>query len=158
VIRENAFPTSKNIRAGCGKATSRPGARRCVTSSEAVRRSTTRKPCPNSPSRNLNLSATLMPKSRHCASSERERTASFQPKTSDPLLPVTWNIANFGAQDCRGHDHRLIAEILGWFDVIATQETRSNLGGPGRGCRAPSALSPDAFVTGSNRHRFNGRH
>jgi hypothetical protein len=69
-----------------------------------------------------------MPKSRHCASSERERTASFQPKTSDPLLPVTWNIANFGAQDCRGHDHRLIAEILGWFDVIATQETRSNLG------------------------------
>jgi hypothetical protein len=80
------------------------------------------------------------------------------PKASDPLLLVTWNTANFGVQDRRDHDRRLITEILGRFDVIVTQQTRSNLGGPGLGCRAPSALSPDAFVTESNRRRFDGRH
>ena len=48
-------------------------------------------------------------------------------KTPCTLLLATWNIANVGAHDRRDQDHRLIAEILGWFDVIAIQETRSNL-------------------------------
>ena len=37
-------------------------------------------------------------------------------KSNDTLLLATWNIANFGAQDRREQDHRLIAEILGWFE------------------------------------------
>ena len=48
-------------------------------------------------------------------------------KRTDTLLLATWNIASFGAQDRRDQDYRLIAEILGWFDVVGIQETRSNL-------------------------------
>src|ERR1043166_3563976 len=44
------------------------------------------------------------------------------------LLVGTWNIANFGAQERRASDHQLIAEILGWFDVVAVQECRDNVG------------------------------
>jgi hypothetical protein len=44
------------------------------------------------------------------------------------LLIGTWNIANFGAQARRACDHRLIAEILSWFDVVAVQECRDNVG------------------------------
>ena len=47
-------------------------------------------------------------------------------KQPDELLIATWNIANFGAQERRTPDHKLIAEILGWFDVIAVQECRDN--------------------------------
>ncbi len=39
----------------------------------------------------------------------------------------TWNIANFGVQKRREKDHRLIAEMLGWFDLIAVQEVADNL-------------------------------
>ena len=47
-------------------------------------------------------------------------------RRADRLLLATWNIANLGAQD-RGNEHRkLIAEILGWFDVVAIQEVRDN--------------------------------
>jgi endonuclease/exonuclease/phosphatase family metal-dependent hydrolase len=45
------------------------------------------------------------------------------------ILVATWNIANFGLQQRRDSDHALIAEILGWFDVIAVQECRENFGG-----------------------------
>lgn len=45
----------------------------------------------------------------------------------DRLLLATWNIANFGVQKRRDRDHRLIAEILGWFDLVAVQEVADNL-------------------------------
>jgi endonuclease/exonuclease/phosphatase family metal-dependent hydrolase len=45
----------------------------------------------------------------------------------DNLLVATWNIANFGKQERREKDHRLIAEIVSWFDLIAVQEVANNL-------------------------------
>lgn len=51
------------------------------------------------------------------------------PKRDDRLLVVTWNIANLGLQQRREKDHRLIAEILGWFDMAAIQEVNGNLAG-----------------------------
>ena len=50
-------------------------------------------------------------------------------KGSDHLLLATWNIANLGVQDRREKDYRLIAEILGWFDLVAIQETNDELTG-----------------------------
>jgi endonuclease/exonuclease/phosphatase family metal-dependent hydrolase len=50
-------------------------------------------------------------------------------KAQDRVLLATWNIANLGVQDRRDQDYELIAEILGWFDVIAIQETHSDLTG-----------------------------
>ncbi len=48
-------------------------------------------------------------------------------KDDEHLLLATWNIANFGIQQRRDDDLKLIAEIVGWFDVIALQEVRQNL-------------------------------
>ena len=45
---------------------------------------------------------------------------------SKRLLVATWNIANFGLQQRRDQDRRLIAEIVGWFDLVAVQEVRDN--------------------------------
>jgi endonuclease/exonuclease/phosphatase family metal-dependent hydrolase len=42
------------------------------------------------------------------------------------LLAATWNIANFGQQERCDKDHHLIAEICGWFDVVAVQELKEN--------------------------------
>ncbi|HKV98795.1 MAG TPA: endonuclease/exonuclease/phosphatase family protein [Vicinamibacterales bacterium] len=42
------------------------------------------------------------------------------------MLLATWNIANFGAQDRRESEFRLLAEVLSWFDVAAIQECREN--------------------------------
>jgi endonuclease/exonuclease/phosphatase family metal-dependent hydrolase len=50
-------------------------------------------------------------------------------KTGGTVLLATWNIANLGAQDRREEDHRLLAEIVSWFDVAAIQETREDLTG-----------------------------
>jgi endonuclease/exonuclease/phosphatase family metal-dependent hydrolase len=50
-------------------------------------------------------------------------------KSPSRLLLATWNIANLGVQDRRKSDHELIAEILGWFDLIAVQEVNDNLAG-----------------------------
>src|SRR6266540_4877995 len=50
-------------------------------------------------------------------------------KAQNRVLLATWNIANLGVQDRRDQDYELIAEILGWFDVIAIQETHSDLTG-----------------------------
>jgi endonuclease/exonuclease/phosphatase family metal-dependent hydrolase len=61
-------------------------------------------------------------------------------KAADRLLVATWNIANLGVQDRRDKDYRLLAEIIGWFDVVALQEVNENL----IGLRALSShLSPD---------------
>jgi endonuclease/exonuclease/phosphatase family metal-dependent hydrolase len=49
------------------------------------------------------------------------------PEPSDSsVLVATWNLANLGAQDRRDQDKALIAEVLGWFDLIAIQECREN--------------------------------
>ena len=42
------------------------------------------------------------------------------------LLVATWNVANLGAQQREDAHLQLIAEILGWFDVVAIQELREN--------------------------------
>jgi len=47
-------------------------------------------------------------------------------RTPDTLLMATWNLANLGAQLRRDQDRSLIAEVLGWFDLIAIQECREN--------------------------------
>lgn len=45
------------------------------------------------------------------------------------LLLATWNIANLGAQQRRPQDHKLLAEIVSWFDLVAVQEVRDDLSG-----------------------------
>jgi len=50
-------------------------------------------------------------------------------KAADRLLVATWNIANLGLQQRRSKDYRLLAEIIGWFDIIALQEVNDNLAG-----------------------------
>ena len=55
----------------------------------------------------------------------------------------------------RDEDHRLIAEILGWFDFVAIQEVNDDLGG----LRAVQALLPKKYRVlfndaGGNRERF----
>ena len=49
------------------------------------------------------------------------------PKQNDRLLLATWNIANLGVQARRDKDYRLIAEIIGWFDLIAVQEVADGI-------------------------------
>lgn len=48
-------------------------------------------------------------------------------KDKDHLLVATWNLANFGVQQRRPDDLRLIAEVVKWFDVTALQEVGQNL-------------------------------
>ncbi len=65
---------------------------------------------------------------------ERGRLRAHKQKRAIPdradqkLLVATWNIANLGAQLRRDQDKALIAEILGWFDIVAVQECRENFG------------------------------
>lgn len=49
-------------------------------------------------------------------------------RTKDRLLVATWNIANLGAQQRRSQDRALLAEVIGWFDLVAVQEVRENFG------------------------------
>ena len=49
-------------------------------------------------------------------------------KSAGHLLLATWNIANFGSQDREDKHLRLIAEVLSWFDIVAIQEVKDNLG------------------------------
>lgn len=50
-------------------------------------------------------------------------------KASNRLLIGSWNLANFGVQERTANDHRVMAEVLSWFDVIAVQEVNDNLKG-----------------------------
>ena len=50
-------------------------------------------------------------------------------KRDDRLLLATWNVANLGVQERTEADHELIAEIVGWFDLVAIQEANDNLAG-----------------------------
>ena len=49
-------------------------------------------------------------------------------RTSDRLLLATWNVANLGAPEQRRDPEcfKLLAEIVGWFDLVAVQEVRDN--------------------------------
>ena len=50
-------------------------------------------------------------------------------KASDRVLIGTWNIANLGVQNRLESDYALIAEMIGWFDLVAVQEVNDNLRG-----------------------------
>ncbi|MGD8587848.1 MAG: endonuclease/exonuclease/phosphatase family protein [Chromatiales bacterium] len=50
-------------------------------------------------------------------------------KSTDRLLLASWNVANLGLHRRRDNDYRLLAEIIGWFDLIAIQEVNDNLDG-----------------------------
>ncbi len=49
-------------------------------------------------------------------------------KTPGKLLTATWNLTNFGLQTRTDDDFALIAEVIGWFDLIAIQEIADDLG------------------------------
>ena len=50
-------------------------------------------------------------------------------KAADKLLVATWNIANLGVQDRLDSDYALMAEMIGWFDLVAVQEVNDDLRG-----------------------------
>jgi endonuclease/exonuclease/phosphatase family metal-dependent hydrolase len=50
-------------------------------------------------------------------------------KASGKLLVATWNIANLGVQDRLDSDYALMAELIGWFDLVAVQEVNDDLRG-----------------------------
>ena len=50
-------------------------------------------------------------------------------KGSGRLLLATWNIANLGVQERLDSDYELMAEIVGWFDLVAIQEVNDDLRG-----------------------------
>lgn len=60
---------------------------------------------------------------------EHRRLRAVPDRGDDRLLLATWNIANLGVQERREQDHRLIAELIGWFDVVAVQEVADDLSG-----------------------------
>lgn len=62
-------------------------------------------------------------------------------KSPERLLLATWNIANLGLQKRRESDYKLIAEMLGWFDLIALQEVNDDL----TGLRAIQKVLPKRF-------------
>jgi len=71
------------------------------------------------------------------------------------LLLATWNIANLGVQEREAEHYRLIAEIIGWFDLIALQEVNDDL----EGLRGIEEQLPDSYETvfsdpGGNNERF----
>jgi endonuclease/exonuclease/phosphatase family metal-dependent hydrolase len=62
-------------------------------------------------------------------------------KGSDRILLATWNIANLGVQDRLDSDYALIAEMIGWFDLVAVQEVNDDL----RGIEAIHAKLPARY-------------
>ncbi len=50
-------------------------------------------------------------------------------RTAGRLLIATWNVANLGQHERRQKDYRLLAEVIGWFDIVAIQETKDRLDG-----------------------------
>jgi endonuclease/exonuclease/phosphatase family metal-dependent hydrolase len=76
-------------------------------------------------------------------------------RQANRLLVATWNIANLGVQKRRDKDHRLLAEVLGWFDLSAIQEVNDRLDG----LRAIQSHLPSKYRVlfsdpGGNRERF----
>ena len=50
-------------------------------------------------------------------------------KSNNRLLIATWNIANLGLHKRNPRDHKILAEIISWFDIIALQEVNDNISG-----------------------------
>jgi endonuclease/exonuclease/phosphatase family metal-dependent hydrolase len=48
-------------------------------------------------------------------------------RESGSLLIATWNVANLGLQQRREKDLRLLAEMMGWFDLVTVQEVANDL-------------------------------
>jgi hypothetical protein len=48
-------------------------------------------------------------------------------KSASTLLAATWNMTNFGLQKRSDDDLALMAEIIGWFDLLAIQEIADDL-------------------------------
>ena len=48
-------------------------------------------------------------------------------KAANKLLTATWNLTNFGLQQRTGDDLALMAEVIGWFDLVAIQEVADDL-------------------------------
>lgn len=48
-------------------------------------------------------------------------------KAADKLLAATWNLTNFGVQNRTDDDLALMAEVIGWFDLVAIQEVADDL-------------------------------
>jgi len=48
-------------------------------------------------------------------------------KAANKLLAATWNLTNFGLQSRTDDDLALMAEVIGWFDLIAIQEVADDL-------------------------------
>ncbi len=48
-------------------------------------------------------------------------------KAVNKLLAATWNLTNFGLQNRTDDDLALMAEVIGWFDLIAIQEVADDL-------------------------------
>jgi endonuclease/exonuclease/phosphatase family metal-dependent hydrolase len=83
------------------------------------------------------------------------RDRAIPPKAPGRLLVATWNIANLGLQRRDDADYRLLAEVLGWFDLVAIQEVNADLGG----LRAIQRHLPERYRVqfndaGGNRERF----
>jgi hypothetical protein len=72
---------------------------------------------------------------------KHRKTREVPAKADDQLLVATWNIANLGVQRRTPEAYRLIAEILGWFDLVAIQECNDNL----TGLRAILAQMPKSY-------------
>jgi endonuclease/exonuclease/phosphatase family metal-dependent hydrolase len=72
-------------------------------------------------------------------------------KASNRLLVATWNIANLGDQERRQKDYQVLAEIIGWFDIVAIQETKDDLSG----LRAILAELPSSWRTLFSDHGGN---
>jgi endonuclease/exonuclease/phosphatase family metal-dependent hydrolase len=86
---------------------------------------------------------------------EGKEDRAIPPHTRSRLHLATWNIANLGVQQRRQKDYRLIAEIIGWFDVVAIQETNNDLSGLG-GIMAELPKRYRAIFSGQggNRERY----
>ena len=61
------------------------------------------------------------------ALSETKALRGIPNKAANRLLAATWNLTNFGAQKRTDDDLALMAEVLGWFDLIAIQEIADDL-------------------------------
>lgn len=48
-------------------------------------------------------------------------------KSSATMLAATWNLTNFGMQQRTDDDLALMAEIIGWFDLVSIQEITDSL-------------------------------
>ena len=97
------------------------GERRVLTLLPAQRSLRWSKPCRHS--RSQSSSTRTMSARRSIISGNTSSRAGSLRRRQTRLLIATWNIANFGVQERTGDDRQLIADVVGWFDAFAVQET-----------------------------------